>query len=52
VTLLFAEQDGKTTITSRARFATGKDLETVLAMGMIEGLTQTWDRLEEYLAAA
>ncbi len=52
VTVLFTEQDGKTTITSRARFATAKDLETVLEMGMTEGLTQTWDRLEAYLAAA
>jgi hypothetical protein len=41
VTLQFAEQDGKTTITNRTRFTSAEDLETVLAMGMIEGLTQT-----------
>ena len=46
----FSEQGGKTTLSSRSTFASAEDVETVLAMGMIEGLTQTWDRLEAFLA--
>jgi uncharacterized protein YndB with AHSA1/START domain len=52
ITVTFTEHDGKTKLTSRARFASAADLESVLAMGMVEGLTETWDRLEAYLAQA
>jgi uncharacterized protein YndB with AHSA1/START domain len=48
--ITFSEQGGKTTLSSRATFASAADIETVLAMGMVEGLTQTWDRLEAFLA--
>jgi uncharacterized protein YndB with AHSA1/START domain len=49
VTVTFTEQNGKTKLTSHAQFASAKDLEATLAMGMAEGLTETWDRLEQYL---
>jgi uncharacterized protein YndB with AHSA1/START domain len=52
VTVEFTELNGKTKITSRAEFASVADLEATLAMGMVEGMTDTWDRLEEYLAKA
>lgn len=52
ITLTFAEHDGKTKLTNRAQFASVADLERTLAMGMVEGLTQTLDRLEAYLALA
>jgi uncharacterized protein YndB with AHSA1/START domain len=52
ITVQFAEHDGKTKLTSRTRFASAADLEATLAMGMVEGLTETWDCLEEYLAQA
>jgi uncharacterized protein YndB with AHSA1/START domain len=52
VTLEFAESDGKTKLTNRAEFASAADKEATLAMGMVEGLTQTLDRLEAYLAQA
>ena len=52
VTILFDEVDGKTVLTSRVKFASAADLETVLATGMESGLTETWDRLEAYLAAS
>jgi uncharacterized protein YndB with AHSA1/START domain len=50
ITVTFTEQAGKTKLTSRAQFASAADLETTLGMGMAEGLSETWDRLEEYLA--
>ncbi|MGG4093680.1 SRPBCC domain-containing protein [Paenibacillus lautus] len=51
VTMSFEEQDGKTKLISRAVYDSPEALKTVLDMGMEEGITQTWDRLEEYLAA-
>lgn len=51
VTLTFEEWSGGTKLVSRAVYESAEALKTVLAMGMEEGITQTWDRLEEYLAA-
>ncbi|WP_339268875.1 SRPBCC domain-containing protein [Paenibacillus sp. FSL K6-1330] len=51
VTMSFEEQDGKTKLISRAVYESPEALKIVLDMGMEEGITQTWDRLEEYLAA-
>lgn len=50
-TMTFVEQDGKTKLINRAVYDSPEALKTVLDMGMEEGITQTWDRLEEYLAA-
>lgn len=52
ITVEFAEHEGKTKLTNRARFASAADLEATLGMGMVEGLTETLDRLEAYLAQA
>ena len=52
VTVTFIEDGGRTTLTSRASFASAKDLEFAVGFGMVQGLTETWDRLEAYLAAA
>ena len=52
ITVTFEEHDGQTKVIARAQFASPADLEKVLALGMVEGLTQTWDRLEAYLANA
>ena len=43
------EQDGKTVITGRALYQKPEDLQKVLEMGMVEGMTETLDRLDEYL---
>jgi uncharacterized protein YndB with AHSA1/START domain len=51
VTVMFEEYNGQTKLTSRAQFASAADLEAVLGMGMAEGITETWDRLEAYLAS-
>jgi uncharacterized protein YndB with AHSA1/START domain len=52
ITLEFADFAGKTKVTSTAEFATAEQLESIVAMGVVQGLTETWDRLEELLASA
>lgn len=49
VTLTFIDQKGKTKIVSDSTFANADQLRTVLDMGVIEGVQETWDCLEEYL---
>ena len=49
ITLTFEEIDGKTKLTNRAQFASAADLQNVLDMGMEQGATETWDRLETYI---
>jgi uncharacterized protein YndB with AHSA1/START domain len=48
----FIDEGGKTRVVSRAEFASSEDLEALIKMGMIEGVKETWDLLEEYLARA
>lgn len=50
-TVTFEELDGKTKLVCRTEYQSVEELEKVLEMGMEEGITQTWDRLEEYLLA-
>ena len=47
----FLEKDGKTILRSIANYPTEEDLQKVLDMGMVAGVTETFDRLEEYLVA-
>lgn len=49
VTVKLEEADGRTLLTSHVRYNAAADLETVLQMGMEEGITQTWDRLDTHL---
>lgn len=51
VRLDFIEEDGKTKIVCTSTYATSEGLQQVLDMGMIQGFTETWDRLEEFVAA-
>jgi uncharacterized protein YndB with AHSA1/START domain len=51
VTMTFVEQGGKTKLVSRGEYVSKDALKTVMDMGMLQGITQTWDRLEEQLAA-
>lgn len=46
----FSEEDGRTQISGRAEYPSPSDLEIVLEMGMVEGMDETLDRLEEHLA--
>jgi uncharacterized protein YndB with AHSA1/START domain len=49
VTLSFVDQEGKTKLISRAQYASADALKTVMDMGMLEGITATWDNLEKFL---
>jgi uncharacterized protein YndB with AHSA1/START domain len=51
ISMDFVEKDGQTTIVSKARYPTEQDLKTVLDMGMVNGMDETLDRLEELLVA-
>ncbi len=48
----FIAEDGKTKVVSTTIFEKAEDLEQVIAMGMQEGLEQTWDRLEDLVSKA
>lgn len=45
----FHEEDGKTILKSIARYGSPDDLQKVLDMGMVAGISETWDRLDELL---
>lgn len=49
VTIDFVDFEGKTRLVSRVEFASTADLENVLAMGLVQGISETWDRLATYL---
>lgn len=51
VTVEFIAEGGKTRLVSRGKYASAEALKTVMDMGMLEGINQTWDRLDEALAA-
>jgi uncharacterized protein YndB with AHSA1/START domain len=51
VTVLFAEVDGMTTLTSSILHASKQDRDAHLAVGMEKGASETFDRLAEHLAA-
>jgi hypothetical protein len=48
-TVLFEEATSGTKLTIVKRFASAEDLDNAEAMGMVEGFTDAFDRLEEYL---
>ena len=52
ITVEFIDEGGKTRLRSRTLFDTQEALQSVLDMGVIEGMTETLDRLEDYLARA
>jgi len=43
--------DNQTKLVSRATYASEEELKKVVEMGMEQGISETYDRLEEYLAA-
>lgn len=45
----FLSQGSRTRLVSRGQYQSPQALKTVIDMGMMEGITQTWDRLEEVL---
>ncbi|MWC29863.1 SRPBCC domain-containing protein [Paenibacillus sp. MMS18-CY102] len=49
VTLTFIDEGGKTKLVNRGVYVSPEALKTVMDMGMLQGITETWDRLEERL---
>lgn len=49
ISLDFVAEGNATLLRSTSTFATEEDLQTVLGMGVVEGVGQTMDRLDEYL---
>ena len=49
VTMTFINEAGKTKLVSSSEYATADALQTVLEMGMMEGIGETWDRLADLL---
>ncbi|MOA58582.1 hypothetical protein D3C78_1830020 [compost metagenome] len=47
----FLDLGGRTKIVNRSVYATPENLQTAMDMGMMQGVTETWDRLEELLGA-
>ncbi len=50
VTMTFTDLGGKTRLVSRSAYSSAEALKTVMDMGMLQGITETWDRLEERLS--
>lgn len=50
VTLTFEDLGATTRLVSRGEYVSPEALKSVMDMGMLEGITQTWDRLDERLA--
>jgi len=49
ITLTLDEHDGKTVMTMHTLYQSAEDMQAVLAMQMVEGMTETLDRLAELL---
>lgn len=48
----FVAIDGQTELTCRTQYESPAELKNVIEMGVIDGITETLDRLEEHLAQA
>lgn len=49
VTMEFIDLGGKTKLVNRSEYVSSEALQSVMDMGMLQGITETWDRLEERL---
>ncbi|MDQ0271403.1 SRPBCC family protein [Cytobacillus purgationiresistens] len=52
ITLSFKEYDGKTNLICRTQFESEDELNKIMEMGVVAGLTESWDCLEIHLEAA
>jgi len=48
-TITLKESRGSTSVSSQTSYVSAEALAQVLAMGMEQGFSETWDRLEEFL---
>ncbi|WP_339278200.1 SRPBCC domain-containing protein [Paenibacillus sp. FSL W8-0426] len=49
ITMEFIDLGGKTRLVNRSEFVSAEALQIVMDMGMLQGITETWDRLSELL---
>ncbi len=49
--ITFTSDDDKTEVKVVSKVDSKEEVDILVEMGMIEGFTETWDRLEEHLAA-
>lgn len=49
ITMTFVDEAGKTRLISSAEYASEDAIRTVLDMGMLQGVGETWDRLAEHV---
>lgn len=47
--ITFEEMDGQTKVIVNSTVGSKEEVDKLVEMGMIEGFTETWDRLEEHL---
>jgi uncharacterized protein YndB with AHSA1/START domain len=50
ITVEFVEKEGKTTVISRTKFSTAEALKQVVDMGVVEGMSSQYEKLEKYLS--
>lgn len=50
-TVLFEDENGKTKLTATSVFQSKEDLDGMMKSGMESGAVESWDRLEELIAA-
>lgn len=50
-TITFRSEDDKTEVKVASKVGSKEEVDKLLEMGMIEGFTETWDRLEEHLSS-
>jgi uncharacterized protein YndB with AHSA1/START domain len=48
-TLTFTEEDGKTRVRAHVQFASAEALKVAVGLGMLEGMSMTWECLVEYV---
>jgi uncharacterized protein YndB with AHSA1/START domain len=48
-TLVFMEEAGKTSVTAHVQFASAAALSVAVDIGMLQGMSMTWDYLVEYV---
>ena len=50
ITMEFQDLSGRTKVSSVTELASAEQIDSLIGMGMVQGLSETWDRLEEFLA--
>ena len=48
-TVIFMEEAGKTSVTARVQFASATALKVALDIGILQGMSMTWEYLVEYV---